>query len=98
MKNVGVIGLGAMGLGVARNLMRKGFSVHACDVRHDAVEAFVLEGGIACADPAELGERCEVVIVLVVNAIQTEAVVFGPRGAASALRSARRPPSRTPIS
>jgi len=87
MNNVGVIGLGAMGLGVARNLMRKGFLVHACDVRRDAVEAFSLEGGIACADPAELGEKCAVVIVLVVDAIQTEAVVFGPRGAASALRA-----------
>ena len=29
--NVGVIGLGAMGLGIARSLLRSGFKVHACD-------------------------------------------------------------------
>ncbi len=32
-RNVGVIGLGAMGMGVARSLLRAGFAVHACDVR-----------------------------------------------------------------
>jgi len=87
MKNVGVIGLGAMGLGVARNLLRKGFAVHVCDVRPDAVQAFALEGGIACAHPAELAQHCAVLIVLVVDADQTESVLFGPQGAAAALRT-----------
>ena len=31
--SVGVIGLGAMGMGVAQSLLRGGFEVHACDVR-----------------------------------------------------------------
>ena len=76
-RNVGVIGLGAMGLGVARSLLRAGFKVHACDVRAQALDAFVGEGGIACATPAELGSQCEVVVTVVVNAAQTEAVLFG---------------------
>jgi putative dehydrogenase len=37
---VGVIGLGSMGLGVARSLLRAGFEVHAFDVRREVVEAF----------------------------------------------------------
>src|ERR1700760_3628807 len=71
-RNVGVIGLGAMGMGVARSLLRAGFAVHACDVRPDVLDAFAKEGGIACASPAELGGKCEVVLTVVVNAAQTE--------------------------
>ncbi|MBB5445565.1 MULTISPECIES: L-threonate dehydrogenase [unclassified Paraburkholderia] len=85
-RNVGVIGLGAMGLGVARSLLRAGFRVHACDLRRDALQAFVDEGGIGCATPAELGAQCEVVITLVVNAAQTEAVLFGEHGALAAMK------------
>jgi putative dehydrogenase len=76
-RNVGVIGLGAMGLGVARSLMHAGFKVYACDVRAQVLEAFASEGGIACATPAELGSQCEVVVTVVVNAAQTETVLFG---------------------
>ena len=79
-KNVGVIGLGAMGLGVARSLLRAGFRTHACDVRRDVLAAFAAEGGIACATPEELGAACEVVLTLVVNAQQTEGVLLGEQG------------------
>jgi putative dehydrogenase len=84
-RNVGVIGLGAMGLGVARSLLRAGFRVHACDLRREVLQAFVAEGGVGCASPAELGAQCEVVITLVVNAAQTETVLFGERGDDGAL-------------
>jgi 3-hydroxyisobutyrate dehydrogenase len=82
---VGVIGLGAMGMGVARSLLRAGFAVHAFDVRADAVQAVVDAGGHAAASPAALGRVVQTLIVLVVNAEQTEAVLFGPDGAASTL-------------
>jgi len=85
-RNVGVIGLGAMGLGVARSLLRAGFRVHACDLRSEVLQAFVNEGGVGCASPAELGAQCEVVVTLVVNAAQTEAVLFGEQGAAAAMK------------
>ncbi|WP_153101985.1 L-threonate dehydrogenase [Paraburkholderia hayleyella] len=84
-RNVGVIGLGAMGLGVARSLLRAGFRVHACDVREALLQGFAAEGGIACASPAELGAHCEVVVTLVVNAAQTETVLFGAQGAAATM-------------
>ncbi len=86
-RQVGVIGLGAMGLGVARSLLRASFRVHACDLREDVLAAFAAEGGVPCATPAELGARCEVLITLVVNAAQTEAVLFGEQGAVPALRA-----------
>jgi 3-hydroxyisobutyrate dehydrogenase len=82
---VGLIGLGAMGLGMAQSLRRKGHAPRVYDVRGDAVQRFVAEGGVACDSPAEVATGCDVVISVVVNAAQTESVLFGERGAASAL-------------
>lgn len=84
--NVGVIGLGAMGLGVARSLLRAGLRTHACDLRPPVLAQFSSEGGIACATPAELGAQCDVVITVVVNAAQTEQALFGENGAAEAMK------------
>ena len=83
--NIGVIGLGAMGKGMATSLRRAGYDVHVCDVRLDVATAFAAEGGTACAHPAELASKCGVVVSVVVNAAQTEAVLFGENGAADAL-------------
>jgi 3-hydroxyisobutyrate dehydrogenase len=83
---VAVIGLGAMGRGMARSLRRAGFLVHACDVRGEVARAFAQDGGVACATPAEAAAACEIVVSVVVDAAQTEAVLFGQGGAAAALR------------
>ncbi len=85
-QDIGVIGLGAMGRGMALSLRRAGYLVHVCDVRSEAAQAFAAEGGVACASPAELAAHCGVVISVVVNAAQTEAVLFGEQGAAAALK------------
>ena len=42
---VGLVGLGAMGRGMAASLRRGGHDVHVCDVRAEAVNAFTREGG-----------------------------------------------------
>jgi 3-hydroxyisobutyrate dehydrogenase len=85
---VGLVGLGAMGGGMAASLRRAGHRVHVFDVRTDAARAFAAEGGVACASPAEVARACEVVISVVVNAEQTESILFGADGAADALRKA----------
>lgn len=85
-KKVGVIGLGAMGAGMAGSLRRAGRRVHVCDVRPGVAEAFARDGGVACATPAELARHCEVIVSVVVNAAQTEAVLFGDGGCAPAMR------------
>lgn len=88
-RNIGVIGLGAMGNGVAQSLLRAGFKVHACDLRPEVLQRFADAGGVPCASPAELGERCEVVVTLVVNAAQTEAVLFGEQGAVATMAAGK---------
>ena len=83
---VGVIGLGAMGAGIAKTLRHNGFHVHVCDVRFEAAQAFVAEGGTAWRTPAEVAAQVPVLVSVVVNAAQTEQVLFGDGGAAAALK------------
>ncbi|WP_279598100.1 L-threonate dehydrogenase [Methylobacterium sp. J-026] len=80
-----VIGLGSMGSGMAGSLLRAGFSVAACDVNPEAVARFAAAGGRAAANPAEAARDADVVVSVVVNAAQTEAVLFGAAGAAGAM-------------
>jgi 3-hydroxyisobutyrate dehydrogenase len=85
-KRVGIIGLGAMGGGMAASLRRAGWQVYAVDARPGLADAFAAQGGMACRSPAELAQHCEVIISVVVNAAQTESVLFGPDGCASAMK------------
>jgi L-threonate 2-dehydrogenase len=84
---VGVIGLGAMGSGMAQSLRRAGFELSVFDVRTGAAEAFARDGGTACASAAELAAACDVVVSVVVNAAQTEELLFGSGGVATAMRA-----------
>ncbi len=85
-RSVGVIGLGAMGAGMAGSLRRAGCDLHVCDVREGAAAAFAKQGGTAHATPAALAAACDVVVSVVVNAAQTESVLFGDGGVAAAMR------------
>ena len=83
---VGVVGLGAMGMGVALSLVREGFEVHAFDLRPEAVQKVVDAGGHAGESLASMAKLVDVLITVVVNADQTEAVLFGENGAAAHLK------------
>ena len=85
-ENVGVVGLGAMGRGMAQSLRRAGYNVHVFDVRSEAAQVFAQDGGVACASLTELAAQCRVVVSVVVNAAQTEAVLFGDAGCAQAMQ------------
>ena len=84
--SVGLIGLGAMGLGMAQSLRRAGFEPKVFDLRSDVAAAFARDGGQACHSAADLAATCDVVVSVVVNAAQTEALLFGDGGVAAALR------------
>ena len=87
---VGLVGLGAMGSGMAASLRRAGFDVHVFDVRQEVADKFAKDGGHACKSVAELGAVCDVVVSVVVNAAQTEAVLFGPNGDCTGCAAAMR--------
>ena len=83
---LGVVGLGSMGLGAAVTALRKGVNTIGLDTRAEARARFVAEGGRACDSLAELGAQCDAVVVLVVNAAQTEEVLFGTDGLIGTLK------------
>ena len=85
-KSVGIVGLGAMGLGVARSLLRAGFVVHACDMRAEVLATIAADGAHPHQNPASLASQVDALIVLVVNAEQTDAVLFGEHGAAQQMK------------
>src|SRR6478735_12776144 len=83
---VGVIGLGSMGMGAALNLLKAAdMQVAGVDPRDGARAEFTAAGGTAAARAADLPAGTEAVLVLVVNAHQAEAALFGPEGAAPRL-------------
>ena len=84
-ETVAVIGLGSMGLGMARSLLRAGLAVVGCDLDAEAVARLREAGGGVAADPAAAADGAGVALVVVVNAAQTEAVLFGPGGAVAAM-------------
>ena len=82
---VAVIGLGSMGSGMATSLRRAGFDVTGCDVSADAVARFVAEGGKGAKTPAEAAQGAGIVVSVVLNAAQTEAILFGKDGVVETL-------------
>jgi 3-hydroxyisobutyrate dehydrogenase len=84
-QGVAVIGLGSMGLGMAMSLRWAGFDVVGCDVRAAAVERWLAGGGRSAATPAEAAGGADVVVSVVVNAAQTESVLFGSHGVAQTM-------------
>ncbi|MPY56232.1 L-threonate dehydrogenase [Streptomyces spongiae] len=83
---VGVVGLGAMGLGMARSLRNAGYDVGVHDLRPEVAADFARSGGTAFASCGELAAAVDVLVGVVVNAAQVESVLFGADGAADRLR------------
>ena len=92
MRSAGVIGLGDMGSGLAKNLMAAGHPVAGRDLVADRQAAFAAMGGTACATAAEVGARSEALFVMVMNGAEVDDALFGPDGAVAAM-----PPGGTVI-
>src|SRR3712207_4786596 len=73
------------GFGMASSLRRAGFAVTGYDVASGAVERFVGEGGQGAASPAAAADSADIVVCVVVNAAQTEDILFGSGGIADAM-------------
>ena len=80
-----VIGLGSMGFGMASSLLRDGYSVTGYDLNSEAVAQLVNLGGKSAQSPSEAALGANVVLCVVVNAAQTESVLFGPAGVVAAM-------------
>jgi len=78
--DVAVIGLGSMGFGMASSLIRRGLPVVGYDPSPGAMERLVAAGGRTAKSAADAATNANVVVSVVVNSAQTEAVLFGENG------------------
>ena len=83
MAKIGIVGIGDMGSGIARNLLANGFTVHGLDLDAARMQAFTKAGGIAAQNLAELARDAKAVFVMVMTGAQAEAVIFGADGLAA---------------
>ena len=80
-----VIGLGSMGSGIAKSLLRAGVETVGYDTDETARQVLVASGGTAINELDALPTDCDIALVVVVNAEQVEQVLMGPRGATAHL-------------
>jgi 3-hydroxyisobutyrate dehydrogenase-like beta-hydroxyacid dehydrogenase len=85
MKNIGVIGLGDMGSGLAKNLIAAGFQTCGFDLSEQRLADFAAMGGKAASSAAETGSGADAVFVMVMNGDQAKSVILGD-GLASTMK------------
>ena len=78
-QKVAVFGLGSMGIGMARSLVRAGHSVWGFDIRDQVAEEFAKETGNAQSFDQIAGE-IDVAVIVVLNAAQAADILFGETG------------------
>ncbi len=83
--HVGLIGLGAMGMGMATSLVRAGIATKGFDVRPESITDFADAGGMGATTVADAATDANVFIIVVVNSAQADDVLFGEGDAAANL-------------
>jgi 2-hydroxy-3-oxopropionate reductase len=84
--SIGFIGLGIMGQPMARNLLRAGYRVVVRDVVAAPVDALVAEGAEHGASPRDVAARTDILITMLPDSPEVEAVYAGVDGALEAAR------------
>ncbi|MEL7525205.1 MAG: NAD(P)-dependent oxidoreductase [Pseudomonadota bacterium] len=80
MQKTGVIGLGDMGSGLAKNLIANGFETRGFDLSPDRMRAFEAMGGTLAKSAGDVGNGSDAVFVMVMNGDQVKDVIFGEGG------------------
>ena len=80
MRSVGVVGLGDMGIGLASNLVKAGFSTRGFDLREERKTLLKEMGGTPVSSVKEIGESCDAVFIMVMNGKQVQSVIMGEGG------------------
>lgn len=86
MKNIGIIGLGDMGIGMAVNLLKNGFILSGFDVREDRLKKLKNLGGNPMATCQEVASQSDAVFIMVLNGQQVKEVIQGETGLLKGLK------------
>ena len=83
MMNTGVVGLGDMGSGLAKNLIKSGFPSSGFDLSESRMKAFSDLGGSPAASVKDLARKIDVAFVMVMTGDQAKSVILGDDGLAA---------------
>ena len=86
-ERVGIIGVGRMGMPMAKHLLKHGYELTVCDISEKNVQEAVAMGAKFAANPKELGKHCDVVILGVGYDEEVQEVVLGPNGVLQSLKA-----------
>ncbi len=84
---IAFIGLGRMGMGMARNLLRAGHTLAVYNRSREKAEALAADGARVASSPADACREAEVVMTMVADDHAVEEIVFGNNGVASAMKN-----------
>ena len=82
---IGFIGLGKMGRGLAVNLIKHGHQLHVYDLVESAVDAIVEAGAIGGTNPHAVAQTAQVLFTSLPKPTDVEAALLGPEGGLAAL-------------
>ncbi len=85
---VGVVGLGAMGAPIARNILKAGHALTVHARRPEQMAPLARLGARTAASPAEVAASSDVTVVVVTDTAAVESVTLGPDGIASSAQTA----------
>ncbi|HCC33871.1 MAG TPA: 2-hydroxy-3-oxopropionate reductase [Clostridiales bacterium] len=80
---VGVVGLGIMGQPMARNLLKAGYPVIACNRTRSRMACLTDMGAEAACSPAEVARKAEIIITMVSDTPDVKQVILGEEGVAA---------------
>jgi len=83
---IGFIGLGVMGKPMAKNLIKGGYALVGHNRSRRAVDELTAAGAAAASSPADVARQAPIVITMLPDTSDVEAVLTGPDGVISALR------------
>lgn len=86
MAKVGLIGVGNMGMGMSRNILKAGHELTVYDVRPEPLETLVKEGARAATSPCEVGTAADSVFTMVLNVEQVKTLLLGEEGLLAGLK------------
>jgi 2-hydroxy-3-oxopropionate reductase len=86
MANLGFIGLGIMGKPMAGHLVAAGHTVPVFDVNSESIEELAGKGAMACGSSKEVAEKSDIIIIMVPDTPDVEAVLFGPAGVSEGVK------------
>lgn len=75
MKKIGFVGLGDMGMGMARNILRAGFDIKGYDLREDRRANFKAANGTLAASTADTADGVDVLFIMVMSGDHVDAVI-----------------------